>query len=228
MALKYVWQAQPLQLLANTAGKVAIAALLVTLHGPKFARTKTIFIWTLAGIQLIFVVIAIAMIYAQCRPVSKLWRISLPGTCDGQVRNQYFAYVQGGRQTEMYLVLLAGSLPGLRPLFNKRMRTSSNRGSSYDYGQRPGRQDNKKHTVLKLSSLPSGRSKAYVSTRNGNDDGSTENILNAMGHGDIMKTTEVNVRSGRSSIQSQMPWQEGTKPCSTSYGSEFEIARANM
>lgn len=97
LALTYIWQAQPLQLVANTTAKIAIAALLVTLHGPKFAREKTIFIWTLAGLQTVFVVVAIALIYAQCTPAAKLWQISIPGTCDGRVRNQYFAYVQGGK-----------------------------------------------------------------------------------------------------------------------------------
>ncbi|KAI4139107.1 MAG: hypothetical protein L6R39_006464 [Caloplaca ligustica] len=105
MALTYIWQAQPVQLLANTAGKVAIAALLVTLHGPKFARAKTIFIWTLAGIQSIVVVIAIALIYAQCNPVAKLWRTYLPGTCNGRGRNQNFAYVQGGISSFIDLAL---------------------------------------------------------------------------------------------------------------------------
>ncbi|KAI4103320.1 MAG: hypothetical protein L6R37_003881 [Teloschistes peruensis] len=60
MTMTYIWQAQPIQLLANTAGKVSIAALLVTLHGPKFAKSKTIFIWTLAAISTIFVIIAIS------------------------------------------------------------------------------------------------------------------------------------------------------------------------
>ncbi|KAL8718515.1 MAG: hypothetical protein Q9225_004364 [Loekoesia sp. 1 TL-2023] len=292
--MKYVWHAQPLQLLANTAGKVAIAALLVTLHGPKFARAKSVFIWTLAGIQTIIVVVAIAMIYAQCKPVAKLWRVTLPGTCDGRMRNRNFAYVQGGvssfvdlalaiypivlfwdlqvklakklvlsllfafgivacicaiirtvnlstlgqtqdithavaelviwNTTEMYLVLLAGSLPGLRPLFNKRMRTSSHRNSSYGYLPRQSNQSNKKHIVMKLSSLPSGRSKAYASSSNQNDGGSTENILNNMGHGNIMKTTEVNVRSGRNSIRGQTPSNHGDEQHGT-VQSDLAIAR---
>lgn len=98
MTMTYVWQAQPIQLLANTTGKVSIAALLVTLHGPKYAKSKTIFIWTLAAISTIFVIIAIVMIYAQCSPVAKLWNESLLGNCDGRIRNQNFAYVQGGER----------------------------------------------------------------------------------------------------------------------------------
>ncbi|KAL9002989.1 MAG: hypothetical protein Q9188_004107 [Gyalolechia gomerana] len=292
MVQTYLWQAQPLQLLANTVGKIAIAALLVTLHGPRFAKAKTIFIWTLAGLQVFIVLIAISLIYAQCRPVSKLWRDDLAGTCDGRVRNQNFAYVQGGvssfvdlalaiypmflfwdlrikfmkkmvlsllfafgivacasaiirtvnlstlgqnrdfshavaelviwNTTEMYLVLLAGSLPGLRPLFNKRMRTSSNRGSSYGYPRRQSGQCDKKSFAMKLSGLPTARSKAYAGNGNGNHDGSTENILKNLGPGNIMLTTEVNVRSGRNSIRGQAPFTNDVEQHETGLG----IARA--
>ncbi|KAL8651805.1 MAG: hypothetical protein Q9210_003055 [Variospora velana] len=287
LALTYIWQAQPLQLLANTTGKFAIAALLVTLHGPRFAKAKTIFIWTLVGFQTAFVAIGIVMIYTQCRPVAKLWRDSLPGTCDGRGRNQTFAYAQGGvasfvdlalaiypiilfwdlrvklfkklvlgsvcaiirtvnvsglshthdvthavarlviwNTTEMYLVLLAGSLPGLRPLFNKRIRVSSNRTSSYDYAPRQKHQENQ-NMILKLSSIPTGRSRAYASTGNHNQGGSTENILATMGHGGIVKTTEVNVNSGRNSVQAQTSRQRGDESQSIDF-SDIEIARADV
>ncbi|KAI4139106.1 MAG: hypothetical protein L6R39_006463, partial [Caloplaca ligustica] len=104
----------------------------------------------------------------------------------------------------MYLVLLAGSLPGLRPIFNKRMRTSSSsyQHSSYAHDHPPSsaphnknNNANKKHMVLKLSSLPSNnRSKVYASTgnhnRNDEDGDSTENILNGMGYRDTVKMAE--------------------------------------
>ncbi|KAL8933608.1 MAG: hypothetical protein Q9211_005685 [Gyalolechia sp. 1 TL-2023] len=262
MVQTYLWQAQPLQLLANTAGKVAIAALLVTLHGPRFAKAKTISIWTLAGLQVFIVLIAIALIYAQCTPVPKLWRNDLAGTCDGRVRNNNFAYVQGGVSsfvdlalaiypmflfwdlrikfvkkmllsllfafgivTEMYLVLLAGSLPGLRPLFNKRMRTSSNRNSSSGYARRPSSQCDKKSFVMKLSSLPIARSKAYTGNGTRKNDGSTENILKEIGPRNIMKTTEVNVRSGRNSIRGHTPSNNKGEQHGT-FESDLGIARA--
>ncbi|KAL8961569.1 MAG: hypothetical protein Q9193_001895 [Seirophora villosa] len=311
LALTYIWQAQPLQLLANTTGKVAIAALLVTLHGPRFCKIKTIFIWTLVGVQAAFVAISIAMIYTQCAPVAKLWRHSLPGTCKGRERNQNFAYAQGGvssfidlalaiypiilfwdlrvklfkklvlailfafgivyvldfpprttqtesvsgsicaiirtvnirglshtqdvthavarlviwNTTEMYLVLLAGSLPGLRPLFNKRMKVSSNRKSSYDSALRRNHAENQ-NMVLKLSSLPTGRNKAYASTSNHHLAGSTENILTTMGHGGIVKTTEVKVKSGRNSVQGQTCRQVGDESQNTQW-LDIEVGRVN-
>ncbi|KAI4089299.1 MAG: hypothetical protein LQ344_005517 [Seirophora lacunosa] len=214
LVLTYIWQAQPLQLLANTTGKVAIAALLVTLHGPRFCKVKTIFIWTLVGVQAAFVAISIAMIYTQCTPVAKLWRHSLTGTCKGRERNQNFAYAQG-----------AGSLPGLRPLFNKRMRVSSNRNSSYDSAPRQNRAENQ-NMILKLSSLPTGRNKAYASTSNHHLAGSTENILTTMGHGGIVKTTEVKVKSGRNSVQGQTCRQVGDEYQNTQW-SDIEAARVD-
>lgn len=121
----------------------------------------------------------------------------------------------------MYLVLLAGSLPSLRPLFNKRMRTSDNQHASYGYGPR------KSHIVLKLSSLPSGRTKAYAGTSNHNDDGSTENILAVMGDGNIMKITEVKVRSGRNSDQGQAGGQQGIESRSANW-SNLEVAKIDV
>ncbi|KAL8637262.1 MAG: hypothetical protein Q9228_005451, partial [Teloschistes exilis] len=266
MTMTYIWQAQPIQLLANTAGKVSIAALLVTLHGPKFAKSKTIFIWTLAAISTIFVIIAIVMIYAQCSPVAKLWHESLPGSCDGRNRNQTFAYVQGvvssivdlalavypiflfwdlriqllkklilsvlfafgivacicaivrtvnisklgqtsdvsyavgslviWNTAEMYLVLLAGSLPGLRPLFNKRVKKPINHNSIYGYSSRQSRKSSKHDLVVRLSNLPSSQSKAYATISNINNrthSDSTENFFKNINSGQIIKTTEVNM-----------------------------------
>lgn len=130
----------------------------------------------------------------------------------------------------MYLVLLAGSLPGLRPLFNKRLRTFLQRKADYAYAPRPGRQgrlDTKSHVVLKLSSLPAGRAKAYASASDRLDNASTENILATMGHGDIMKTTEVNVRSGRNSGQGQINCQQGDDSHNTDWA-DLEMAKTSL
>ncbi|KAL8734428.1 MAG: hypothetical protein Q9181_003208 [Wetmoreana brouardii] len=230
--MTYIWQAQPLQLVANTTGKISIAALLVTLHGPRYARTKSIFIWSLATVQSIICVIGIAMIYAQCNPVAKLWQDPSPENCHGRTRNQNFAYAQGDaianlviwNTTEMYLVLLAGSLPGLRPLFNKRIWMSSKRNSSYEY---PSRQGHKNRVVLKLSSQPSGRSKAYASSsKNRTNNESTENFA-TMGDGAIIKTTDINVSSGKSSVRGQTPSQQSNGPSGTAE-SDLEVGRTSV
>lgn len=75
---------------------------------------------------------------------------------------------------------------------------------------------------MKLSGLPTARSKAYAGNGNGNHDGSTENILKNLGPGNIMLTTEVNVRSGRNSIRGQAPFTNEVEQHETGLG----IARA--
>ncbi|KAL8851759.1 MAG: hypothetical protein Q9221_003369 [Calogaya cf. arnoldii] len=283
MTMTYIWHAQPLQLLANASGKLAIATLLVTLHGPKFAKVKSIFIWTLVATQTVIVIIAIAMIYAQCVPVEILWKVSRPGKCDGRERNEKWAYLQGAvsstvdlalaiypivlfwdlrikapkklmlsvlfafgivldevaelvlwNTAEMYLVLVAGSLPGLRPLCNKRVRALSNRHSSYEYPSRSSNTGHKREFALKLSNLP--RTKAFASTSNNNrSEESTENFFANMGNGHIMKTTEVNVVHGDSSSRAETPsgpdderGNEQGKASRGSAGSDLEIGRIKM
>ncbi|KAL9627819.1 MAG: hypothetical protein Q9204_006310 [Flavoplaca sp. TL-2023a] len=319
MTMTYIWHAQPLQLLANASGKLAIASLLVTLHGPKFAKAKSIFIWTLVATQTIVVIVAIAMIYAQCDPVKKLWKVSLPGVCDGRERNEKWAYLQGGvsstvdlslaiypivlfwdlriqtlkklilsvlfafgivyvdhvpssekmlnsiracicsivrtvhisrlgqtkdlthevaelviwNTAEMYLVLIAGSLPGLRPLCNKRVRALSNRRSSYEYPSRSSHTGQKREFALKLSNLPHSRTKAFASpSARRKNEGSTENFFANMGSGHIMKTTEVNVVHGDSSSRAETPsgqeddqGQEQGETSRGSAGSDLEIGK---
>ncbi|KAL8724712.1 MAG: hypothetical protein Q9166_007800 [cf. Caloplaca sp. 2 TL-2023] len=302
MTMTYIWNAQPVQLLANASGKLAIATLLVTLHGPKFAKAKSIFIWTLAGTQTTIVVIAIAMIYAQCKPVQKLWKVSLPGVCDGRERNEGWAYLQGGvsssvdlalaiypivlfwdlriqalkklilsvlfafgivyekhlpvivrtvnisrlgqtsdlshavaelviwNTTEMYLVLIAGSLPGLRPLFNKRVRALSNRRSSYEYPSRHSPTGHKRDIVLKLSSLPHGRTKAFASSGENKSQESTENFFSNISDRDIMKTTEVNIVSGEPSSRPQTPrgYGDGQHGRVGEAASDLDIEKAHV
>ncbi|KAL9037335.1 MAG: hypothetical protein Q9180_003778 [Flavoplaca navasiana] len=316
MTMTYIWHAQPLQLLANASGKLAIATLLVTLHGPKFAKAKSIFIWTLVATQTIVVIVAIAMIYAQCDPVEKLWKVSLPGVCNGRERNEKWAYLQGGvsstvdlslaiypivlfwdlriqtlkklilsvlfafgivyvdsvpssgrvlnsiracicttlatlpmcvtdasqdevaelviwNTAEMYLVLIAGSLPGLRPLCNKRVRALSNRRSSYEYPSQSSHTGQKREFALKLSNLPHSRTKAFASpSARRKNEGSTENFFANMGSGHIMKTTEVNVVHGDSSSRAETAsgqeddqGQEQGETSRGSAGSDLEIGK---
>ncbi|KAL8949225.1 MAG: hypothetical protein Q9222_004657 [Ikaeria aurantiellina] len=105
MSMLYIWQAQPLQLLANTAGKLAIVSLLVKIHGPRYARAKLMFVWTLAAAQMALVLLSIGMIYTQCTPARKLWQTKLPGRCSGRMRNEFWAYVQGGVSSLIDLAL---------------------------------------------------------------------------------------------------------------------------
>lgn len=282
----YIWQAQPLQLLANTTGKISIAALLVTLHGPKHAKARKIFVWSTIALQVIFMSASLGLIYSQCTPSQKLWRPDVPGTCNHRDRNRNFGYVQGSvsslvdvalaiypillfwnlqielakklslsllfafglvaatsaimrtskigvvAQTkdltyavaelvlwntiEMYFVLIGGSLPGLRPLFNKRIRIPSNRDSTYDNSRPPTAQCDKRSFVMRLSRLPATHSRAYAGIGSPKNSTSTDRILQYIGPRNILKTTEVNVSSGRNSTQGHRPSNSGHEQ----YGTE--------
>ena len=97
LSLKYSWVAQPMQLFANSLGKLAVVAYLTTIHGPTNATLKLSFIWSVGASQFISVVVCITLIFLQCTPLPKLWNEGLEGTCDGRLRNQNFAYFQGGK-----------------------------------------------------------------------------------------------------------------------------------
>lgn len=97
LSLKYSWIAQPMQLFANSLGKLAVVAYLTTIHGPSNARLKLSFIWSVGASQFVSVVICITLIFLQCTPLPKLWDETIEGTCDGRLRNQNFAYFQGGK-----------------------------------------------------------------------------------------------------------------------------------
>ena len=133
----------------------------------------------------------------------------------------------------MYLVLIAGSLPGLRPICNKRVRALSNRRSSYEYPSRSSHTGQKREFALKLSNLPHSRTKAFASpSARRKNEGSTENFFANMGSGHIMKTTEVNVVHGDSSSRAETPsgqeddqGQEQGETSRGSAGSDLEIGK---
>ncbi|KAJ5633418.1 hypothetical protein N7490_009757 [Penicillium lividum] len=93
-AIKWNWINQSLGIIATGLGKLAIVAFMQQIHGPE-SRKKVFFLWTVAASNLVVNCVTIAMIWTQCDPSAKLWQDSLPGTCDGRVRNQRTGYFQG-------------------------------------------------------------------------------------------------------------------------------------
>lgn len=94
LTIKWSWANQILAIFAIAFGKLAIVAFLQQIHGPE-DKYKVIFLWTIALSNLVINTITVGMILGQCTPVQKLWDESLPGTCDGRLRNQNCAYFQG-------------------------------------------------------------------------------------------------------------------------------------
>ncbi|KAF6217987.1 hypothetical protein HO133_006399 [Letharia lupina] len=269
LALKYCWVAQPFQLLALAFGKIAAVTYLATIHGPRNANIKLAFLWIVGLVQLLSGIVILGFIYSQCSPMTKLWNVEIPGTCNGRARNVYMAYLDGslsafsnlcislyptlifwnlqmkttkkvvlcllfgtgviaavcavfkttkvstlGKTTditydmtglmtwtavEQYTVLLAGSIPPLRPaikeLFNKASSTTYYRSRNTN----TLRLDDE--ATLTSSTVSPGKTSAYtVGTKgrseafNGKRD-STEKILSEMGEGGIMMTTRIEVEN---------------------------------
>ena len=94
VALKWNWVNQTLGIIACGLGKLAIVAFLHQMHGPD-RRTRVVFLWSVAGSNIIVNFITIGTNYTQCSPREKLWNGDIQGTCDGQLRNAAMAYFQG-------------------------------------------------------------------------------------------------------------------------------------
>ncbi|OJJ44531.1 hypothetical protein ASPZODRAFT_134612 [Penicilliopsis zonata CBS 506.65] len=103
-AMKWAWSNTLVSLFAISGGKFAVVAFLHQLHGPQ-DRGKKIFLWTLASSNLIMNTITVGTILGTCMPAAKLWDSSLPGTCDGGLRNQNCAYFQGSWSAFVDMVL---------------------------------------------------------------------------------------------------------------------------
>jgi hypothetical protein len=96
MTIKWSWVNQVLAIFAIALGKLAIVAFLEQIHGPE-DRGKVIFLWAVAGSNLVINTITVGMILSQCSPLPKLWDERVPGTCNGRLRNQNCAYFQGSK-----------------------------------------------------------------------------------------------------------------------------------
>ncbi len=96
----------------------------------------------------------------------------------------------------MYIVLLAGSVPPLSPFFTRHFGKSS---IHHHRGRDRSAQDDE--IELTLAAAPNGRTETFASAMgkksisNACSD-STEDILTAMGQGDILMTTRINVSRG--------------------------------
>jgi hypothetical protein len=58
--------------------------------GPNARRTTLLY--GMAILQVIFAIITIVLMFAQCQPTRKLWERNLPGTCWGPNVVNYFSY----------------------------------------------------------------------------------------------------------------------------------------
>lgn len=92
--MKWAWANTIVSLFAISTGKFTVVAFLQQLHTPH-QRPQVIFLWLLASTNLIVNTMTVGTILGMCTPAAKLWNRTLPGTCDGIIRNQNCAYFQG-------------------------------------------------------------------------------------------------------------------------------------
>ena len=96
-------------------------------------------------------------------------------------------------RTEMYIVVLAGSVPPMSPFLTRYFGKSS--VHRYNRSKRSAQDD---ETVLTSATAPNSHIGTFASAVGQKSDSnagldSTENILHAMGQVDILLTTKVNV-----------------------------------
>ncbi|KAL8673341.1 MAG: hypothetical protein Q9168_002220 [Polycauliona sp. 1 TL-2023] len=124
LATKLDWLCQAFVITAVTIGKVSVAFFILRLSNTKW---HFYFLHTINATLALINIPLIIWTYAQCRPSALLWDPNSPGTCQDPKKQGSFAIFQGydatslmvWYTTEMYVIIIAGSLPTLRPLFEK-------------------------------------------------------------------------------------------------------------
>ncbi|RAK97431.1 uncharacterized protein BO80DRAFT_363982 [Aspergillus ibericus CBS 121593] len=94
MALLYGWINQLLALVAIGLGKLTMVAFLEQIQG-YHTKARSIFLWSLAGSNLIVNCIAAILMMLQCSPRRLLWEAYAKGGCPWRTRIQIFGYIQG-------------------------------------------------------------------------------------------------------------------------------------
>ncbi|KAL6152396.1 hypothetical protein ACJBU6_09267 [Exserohilum turcicum] len=80
----------PFNIAAFSFPNISIAILVCQILSPNPART--IALYSMAILQVIFAIITIALAFAQCQPARKLWEKTLPGSCWSPDVLNYFSY----------------------------------------------------------------------------------------------------------------------------------------
>lgn len=94
MALLYGWVNQLLALVAIGLGKLTIVAFLEQVQGYQ-TKARSIFLWSLAGSNLVVNCVAAILMMLQCSPRRMLWEAYAKGYCPYRSRIQIFGYIQG-------------------------------------------------------------------------------------------------------------------------------------
>lgn len=94
MALLYGWVNQLIALVAIGLGKLTIVAFLEQVQGYQ-TKARSIFLWSLAGSNLVVNCVAAILMMLQCSPRRMLWEAYTKEYCPYRSRIQIFGYIQG-------------------------------------------------------------------------------------------------------------------------------------
>lgn len=133
------WISQAWCILGLMFGKLGVAALILRLQAP--AKWRTILIWTMCTILVIWDVIAVILIFAQCQPTEALWNPTVEGHCWSPwvVVNDAIAVSGTSRQPLMRMPLMGGySVHGVHG-FGSRCHTRADDLGATDATQAPTR-----------------------------------------------------------------------------------------
>ena len=93
----YQWIFTTFAIVAITLGKIAIIAFILQIEGTTTLGKRKWVLYGFPASNLLVNIIILPIIWVQCSPTAKIWDDSLPGNCNGRLRNQLYGYFQGSR-----------------------------------------------------------------------------------------------------------------------------------
>lgn len=95
-SVKWVYLCEFFSIMSPGIGRIAYASLLLGLLPPIKWRSRML--WSLIWIQFIVDIATVIISFSQCRPISKFWNNSIPGSCWPPKVQQNTGYFQGGER----------------------------------------------------------------------------------------------------------------------------------
>ncbi|KAK2831911.1 hypothetical protein FQN49_007042, partial [Arthroderma sp. PD_2] len=104
-SVKWVYLCEFFSIMSPGIGRIAYASLLLSLLPPIRWRSRVL--WSLIWIQFVVDIATVIISFAQCRPISKFWNNSIPGSCWAPTVQQNTGYFQGAVCSAVDLCLAA-------------------------------------------------------------------------------------------------------------------------
>lgn len=93
----YQWIFTTFAIAAIALGKIAIIAFILQIEGSTTLGRRKWVLYFFAASNIVVNIIILPIIWVQCTPTAKMWDESLPGNCEGRLRNQLYGYFQGSK-----------------------------------------------------------------------------------------------------------------------------------